>query len=176
MEQIAASPRFRPPPAPDAIGARAPGWIDTPVGRLQVDVAGEVVTSIRWVEAGIGGNAAPGESPVLRAALAQLDAYFVGRLRDFDLPLAPAGSPFEHAVWDLMCSIPWGRTMTYGEMADALGGTARAVGGACGSNPIPVVIPCHRVLGAGDRMTGYSGRGGVETKRRLLMLEGALLI
>ena len=99
------------------------------------------------------------------------------RLRELaNLPLAPAGSNFEHAVWDAMLRIPYGRTRSYGEIARDIGGEARAVGGACGSNPIPIIIPCHRVLAANGRSGGYSGRGGTQTKHFLLALEGATLL
>ena len=163
-------------PAPPA-GARldtARIRVDSPVGRLEVEATEEAIIAVHWVDDSIAIEAA-GRN-LLREAARQLDAYFARRLTAFDLPLAPAGSPFERDIWRLMCDIPYGDTMTYGEMGDAVGGAARAVGAACGSNPIPVIIPCHRVLGAGNRMVGYSGRGRVETKRWLLVHEGKLLI
>ncbi len=112
-------------------------------------------------------------SSLLSEATDQLDSYFTGRLRAFDLPLRPAGTEFQRAVWALMGEIPSGATRTYGGFARALGTAPRPVGGACGRNPIPIVIPCHRVVGAGGRMTGYSGGEGVATKRALLRLEAA---
>lgn len=104
----------------------------------------------------------------------QLEAYFERRLREFDLPLAPAGTPFQRAVWDELLRIPYGATITYGELARRMGRprAMRAVGAANGANPIPIVIPCHRVIGAGGQLTGYGG--GLHLKRRLLVLEGAL--
>ena len=101
----------------------------------------------------------------------QLDEYFAGRRRQFDLPLAPSGSPFQLAVWEELRRIPWGTRVTYGELAARLGKprSARAVGAAVGRNPISIVVPCHRVLGAGGRLTGYAG--GLERKRILLDLE-----
>jgi methylated-DNA-[protein]-cysteine S-methyltransferase len=110
----------------------------------------------------------------LRLAAGQLADYFAGRAKRFELPLAPGGGAFERAVWTAMCRIPHGKTKTYGELAEAAGapGAARAVGTACGRNPIPIVIPCHRVTAAGGRLGGYSGLGGLETKRFLLALEG----
>src|SRR5690606_13127856 len=84
------------------------------------------------------------------------------------------GTDFERRVWRAMIAIPQGRTQTYGEVARMLGSTPRAVGGACGANPIPLVIPCHRIVGAGGALGGYSGGRGAETKRFLLELEGAL--
>jgi methylated-DNA-[protein]-cysteine S-methyltransferase len=89
------------------------------------------------------------------------------------LPLRPAGSDFEQRVWAAMQDIPYGKTRCYGDLANATGSAARAVGRACGRNPIPIVIPCHRVLGKGW-MGGYSGDGGLKTKTALLTLEGAL--
>jgi methylated-DNA-[protein]-cysteine S-methyltransferase len=148
--------------------------VDSPVGRLEVEATAEAIVAVHWIDdAGVIEAAAPG---LLQEAARQLEAYFARRLTTFDLPLAPAGSPFERDIWRLMCDIAYGDTMTYGEMGEAVGGPARAVGSACGSNPIPVIIPCHRVLGAGNRMVGYSGRGRVETKRWLLVHEGKLLL
>ncbi|MBT3550483.1 MAG: methylated-DNA--[protein]-cysteine S-methyltransferase [Rhodospirillaceae bacterium] len=118
----------------------------------------------------------PSETPLLLQARDQLDAYFGRERQDFDLPLAPQGSEFQRAVWDQMCTIPYGAAATYGDIAGALNSAARAVGGACGANPIPVIIPCHRVIGASGRMTGYSGGEGIETKLALLRLEGYRLL
>jgi methylated-DNA-[protein]-cysteine S-methyltransferase len=109
-----------------------------------------------------------------RAVQTQLDEYFRGKRRDFDLPLDPHGSPFEQQVWARLRTIPYGATMSYGAIADELGLTngARAVGRANGANPIPIVIPCHRVIGADGQLTGYGG--GLPLKRALLELEGAI--
>ena len=107
--------------------------------------------------------------PALRE---QLDAYWTGRLRAFDVPLAVQGTPFQQRVWSALRTIPYGTTWSYGRLAAALGqpGAARAVGLANGRNPISVVVPCHRVVGASGSLTGYSG--GLEAKRFLLDLEG----
>ncbi len=102
------------------------------------------------------------------AVIAQLEAYFAGKLEGFDLPLHMGGSPFQNAVWRALCDIPFGETITYGELAlmvDRPGG-AQAVGAANGANPLPIVIPCHRVIGANKTLTGFGG--GIETKRFLL--------
>lgn len=110
--------------------------------------------------------------PVLVAAVAQLEAYFARERREFDLPLAPAGSAFQHRVWDQLRRIGYGDTASYGQIAHRLGLTnaaSRAVGLANGRNPIPIVIPCHRVIGADGSLTGYAG--GVERKQTLLELE-----
>lgn len=111
-------------------------------------------------------------SPVLKDGLAQLEAYFAGELEWFDLPLAPKGTDFQQQVYSAMSAIPRGETRTYGDIANELGVPAQPVGQACGSNPIPVIIPCHRVVGA-DGLGGFSGDGGVEMKVKLLQGEGA---
>ena len=105
----------------------------------------------------------------------QLDEYFTGRRRQFDLPLAPEGTPFQQRVWRALLDIPYGETISYGELASRIGqrNASRAVGLANGSNPLPIVIPCHRVIGAGGKLTGYGG--GLPIKQQLLTLErGAL--
>ncbi len=144
----------------------------SPVGRLTIDEDDERIVAIRWCPGSFGAPAGNG-SPLLAEAARQLAAYFAGRLSRFDLPLAPAGSPFEARVWAAMQAIPYGETRCYGELATAVGSAPRAVGRACGKNPIPIVIPCHRVL-AKAGLGGYSGEGGLATKQRLLALEGAL--
>ena len=117
-------------------------------------------------------------SPVLEEAKKQLNAYFSGQLDAFDLPLAPDGTDFQKAVWDAMCNIPKGKTATYKELATAAGSPKafQSVGTACGMNPVPIIIPCHRVLASGDKPGGYSGQGGLETKRDLLKIEGVELV
>jgi methylated-DNA-[protein]-cysteine S-methyltransferase len=110
----------------------------------------------------------------LRRAADQLAEYFAGQRRDFDLPLAPEGTEFQQRVWHRMTKIPYGKTMTYGDLARAIGSAPRAVGGACGRNPIAIILPCHRVIGGSGALTGYSGAGGINTKQFLLELEGAL--
>ncbi|HEX3882784.1 MAG TPA: methylated-DNA--[protein]-cysteine S-methyltransferase [Stellaceae bacterium] len=140
----------------------------SPVGRLVLDEEDGAIVAIRWSDEDTASN-----SPVLAEAVQQLEAYFAGDRSEFDLPLRPAGSRFEQQVWAAMQQIPYGRTQCYGELAGVIGSAARAVGGACGRNPIPIVIPCHRVL-AKAGLGGYSGSGGLATKQTLLSLEGAL--
>jgi methylated-DNA-[protein]-cysteine S-methyltransferase len=105
------------------------------------------------------------------AVVAQLQAYFAGDLHEFDVPLAPEGSAFQRRVWDELRTIPYGTTISYGELARRVDrpGAARAVGLANGRNPLPIIVPCHRVIGSDGRLTGYGG--GVERKRFLLELE-----
>lgn len=126
----------------------------------------------------IEAGAVPGEGskdPLLKEARRQIDDYFDGKLKDFDLPLNPAGTPRQREIWDAMSDIPYGETRSYGALAKAVNSSARAIGGACGRNPLPIVIPCHRVLGANDAIGGYSFADGADTKRQLLMLEGVRL-
>ncbi len=110
--------------------------------------------------------------PIAQAAVAQLSDYFAGAREIFDLPLAPEGSDFQRKFGAALCAIPFGDTRTYGDLARDLGVPAQAIGQACGANPIPIIIPCHRVLGA-TGLGGFSGAGGVECKVALLRHEGA---
>ena len=110
--------------------------------------------------------------PLLLEAKHQLNAYFDGRLKSFDLPLAPPGTKRRQDIWAEMARVPYGATKTYGDIAKTLSSAARAVGGACANNPLPIFIPCHRILGAGGGVGHYSFADGQETKRRLLILEG----
>lgn len=142
--------------------------IQSPVGQLTIEEEDGAIAAISW-----GNGRAGNGSPLLAEAARQLQAYFDGRLSRFDLPLAPAGSPFEKRVWAAMQQIPYGETRCYGDLATDIGSAPRAVGRACGHNPIPIVIPCHRVL-AKTGLGGYSGSGGLDTKQALLRLEGAL--
>ncbi len=139
--------------------------LHTPVGDMTVSEEDGGVVAVDW-----GWGRDQDETALLRAARDQLDAYFDGALRDFDLPLAPVGSPYRRRVWQALCDIPYGETRTYGQIAAVAGGTARSVGQANGSNPIPIFIPCHRVV-ASTGLGGYSGGEGVFTKRALLALE-----
>lgn len=143
--------------------------INSPVGAITVFAFEDQIVALDW-----GFVDEVESTPVLEEAQKQLTAYFAGRLHSFDLPLAPDGTEFQKAVWDAMCKIPCGKTATYKELA-AMAGSPKAfqsVGTACGLNPIPIMIPCHRVLAAGDKPGGYSGHGGLETKRALLKIEG----
>ncbi|MEQ9640689.1 MAG: methylated-DNA--[protein]-cysteine S-methyltransferase [Alphaproteobacteria bacterium] len=140
----------------------------SPVGDITVSEEDGRIVSVDW-----GWSRDQDETPVLLEARDQLEAYFDGTLERFDLPLDPAGSAFQHAVWREMLAIPLGETRTYGQLEAKVGGTARSVGSACGANPIPIIIPCHRVVAA-NGLGGFSADGGVATKTALLRLEGAL--
>lgn len=149
-------------------------WMESPVGRLLL-VADESGLREAWFEHGrtppvVDAAWRHGGEP-LNEPNRQLRAYFCGELQHFDLSLKPAGTAFQLRVWDLLTGIPFGETISYGELARRAGNPAasRAVGLANGSNPIPIVIPCHRVIGSNGKLTGYGG--GLETKRWLLEFE-----
>jgi methylated-DNA-[protein]-cysteine S-methyltransferase len=139
--------------------------LHTPVGDITVFEEDGAIVSVDW-----GWVTDQSSTPVLLEAEAQLHAYFDGERKAFDLPLAPSGTAYRKKVWQALCDIPYGATRTYGEIAAVAGGSARSVGQANGSNPIPLIIPCHRVV-AGSHLGGYSGGDGAETKRWLLALE-----
>ena len=111
-----------------------------------------------------------GATPLLERARGQIEAYLDGEVTAFTVPLAPAGTAYRKRVWAALCAIPHGAVRTYGEIARVAGGGSRSVGGANAANPIPILIPCHRVVAAGG-IGGYSGHEGLATKRRLLALE-----
>lgn len=141
---------------------------NSPLGPLTVTEEEGVLVSLDW-----GWACQTEQTPLLLEAQAQLDAYFDRKRHIFDLPMTPHGTEFQQRVWAAMTLIPYGQTRSYGDLARQVGSGARAVGTACGLNPLPILIPCHRVLAAGGALGGYSGDDGVETKRRLLRLEGA---
>jgi methylated-DNA-[protein]-cysteine S-methyltransferase len=139
--------------------------LETPIGGLGVDLDGATVVGVRF-------DASDDEGPVTGPAAEQLAGYFDGTVTEFTIPWElRGGSGFERAVWGAIALIPYGETVTYGAIAIALGdpGAARAVGTACNRNPLPVIVPCHREVGAGNKMVGFGG--GLDRKRRLLELE-----
>lgn len=139
---------------------------DSPVGRISVVEKDGAITRLYW------GGAGDDDAALLRQAGEQLSAYFASELEVFDLPLRVEGSDFQRAVCAAMSAIPFGETRTYGEIATDLNVPPQPVGQACGGNPIPIIIPCHRVLSA-TGLGGFSADGGVETKVTLLKHEGA---
>jgi methylated-DNA-[protein]-cysteine S-methyltransferase len=155
-------------------------YVESPVGRLALEADGDTLTGVSWTSGRWtrATERAKDEkaTPVLREARRQLDQYFGRKLQRFDLPLAARGTPFQQSVWKMMRAIPFGETATYGGMARALGSGPRAVGMACGRNPLPIIVPCHRVLASGGREGGFSGGQGLPTKRELLALEGVVLL
>lgn len=146
--------------------------IDTPTGRLCLTEQDGALTHIRW-QAGNTND----DTPLLQEAARQIDAYFAGRLTRFTLPVTVNGSPTQQAICAAIAAVPFGETRPYGDLAKALSLPAQAIGRGCGGNPVPLVIPCHRVLGA-QGLGGFSGGVGIETKITLLKHEkaGNLLI
>jgi methylated-DNA-[protein]-cysteine S-methyltransferase len=139
--------------------------LHAPVGDLTIFAEDEEIVALEW-----GWGSVQEPSPMLLRAKAALDAYFDGAAWPDNLPLRPAGSPYRQKVWAALRQIPPGETRSYAEIAQAAGGSARSVGGANAANPIPILIPCHRVVGSGG-LGGYSGGDGLATKRVLLELE-----
>lgn len=155
---------------------------DSPLGKILI-AADEVGVSGLWLEGQkyardrLPSTCMKNDSPFLTQAVQWLDIYFSGRQPDFMPPLHPVGSPFRRAVWDILLTIPYGKTITYGEIAKQIAKekgmermSAQAIGGAVGHNEISVIIPCHRVVGANGNLTGYAG--GIDKKIALLRLEG----
>ncbi|MFU1477742.1 methylated-DNA--[protein]-cysteine S-methyltransferase [Roseovarius sp. C7] len=140
--------------------------IQTPLGPITLTASDGAITALDWREGACDGT------PELCAAEVQLGEYFAGTRRDFDLPLHVAASEFQQRICARMQAIPFGETVTYGDLARELGAPAQAIGTGCGGNPIAIIIPCHRVLGA-TSLGGFSAKGGVETKVWLLRHEGA---
>jgi methylated-DNA-[protein]-cysteine S-methyltransferase len=162
--------------APAVASSADEATIDSPVGRLRLVATAETLTRIDF----LGGeprsiDRAAKLTPVLASTVRELADYFEGTLREFSVPLAPAGTVFQRDVWNALLAIPFGATTTYGEIARRIGrpSAVRAVGAANGANPIPIIIPCHRVIGGDGSLTGYGG--GLPTKQFLLALEGIAL-
>ncbi len=159
-------------------GTTCYAWIESPVGRLLVAGDAEGLRQVLFAEGRSEVHPRPDwvedEAP-LAESIRQLHAYFAGKLRDFDLPLAPEGTPFQRRVWQELLKIPYGETISYGELARRIGKphASRAVGLANGANPISIVIPCHRVIGSNGHLTGYGG--GLKNKQWLLALERGVL-
>lgn len=143
-------------------------YVQTPLGQLALGASEKgLVSSSYIVQAGPETS-----SPLLEDAAQQVQEWFTGKRKDFDLPLDLAGTQFQLAVWEQLRAIPWGQYLTYGDIARNLGksGASRAVGNACGANPLLLIIPCHRVLARDGRLGGFSG--GLDVKKKLLALEG----
>ena len=141
--------------------------LHSPLGPLTLSEEEGAIVALDW---GWGRDQTP--TPLLCRAVDQLHAYFDGTRRGFDLELAPQGSPYRRRIWAGLCAIPYGQTRSYADLARDVGGSPRSVGGANGANPIPIIIPCHRVVGTAG-LGGYSGGEGLATKSWLLALEAA---
>ena len=152
-------------------------FYDSPLGRITLCSDGTVLTAVvfegqKHAEKHISKDAIPGSCPVLEQTKVWLAQYFTGHVPDFLPPMKSIGTPFQQRVWNQLLEIPYGETVTYGELAKKMGcKSAQAVGGAVGRNPISILVPCHRVVGADGSLTGYAG--GVERKDALLKLEKA---
>jgi methylated-DNA-[protein]-cysteine S-methyltransferase len=151
--------------------------IPSPVGQLKAIASDRGLAAILWENDNprrvrIRADVEAPDHPVLRDTERQLQEYFAGRRRAFDLPLDPVGTRFQNDVWQALVAIPFGETRSYGQLAAQLGNprATRAVGAANGKNPISIVVPCHRVIGSSGKLTGFAG--GLEVKARLLALEG----
>jgi methylated-DNA-[protein]-cysteine S-methyltransferase len=145
--------------------------LHTPLGEVTISEDGGTIVALDW-----GRGRDQEATPLLREACDQLQDYFDGRRMSFDLPLAPEGSNFQKRVWAALCAIPPGETRSYADIARTIGSAPRAVGGANGANPIPLFIPCHRVIAANGSLGGYSGGDGPATKRYLLDHESRALL
>jgi len=142
--------------------------LHSPIGDITVSEEDGALVSVDW-----GWVRDQAETPLLLRARAQLHDYFDGKRQEFDLPLSPAGTNYQLRVWYALAAIPYGQTRTYAEIARVAGGSPRSVGQANGRNPLPVLIPCHRVLATGG-LGGYSGAGGIDTKIWLLEREARI--
>jgi methylated-DNA-[protein]-cysteine S-methyltransferase len=153
--------------APRRSERMATAALETEIGWIEVSADNEAITRLFW--RGVQ-PARLQSSPLVKEAVKQLGAYFDKRLREFDLPLAADGTQFAKDVWDIMLGIPYGQTLTYGDVATRLNAPAQAIGQACGQNPIAVIIPCHRIVGT-NWLGGYSSELGTNAKEWLLDLE-----
>lgn len=151
---------------------------ESPVGKLLLESDGTALTGL-WIGRAPSPDGIREVCPVLAQAAAWLDDYFRGQPREVDFPMAPKGTPFRQMVWEILLAIPFGETRTYGDIAREMAGrlgkekmSAQAVGGAVGSNPISIIVPCHRVVGANGSLTGYAW--GLDKKEWLLRREGWL--
>jgi len=145
--------------------------LHTPLGEVTISEDGGAIVALDW-----GRGRDQEATPLLREACDQLQDYFDGKRMSFNLPLAPEGSAFQKRVWTALCAIPPGETRSYADIARTIGSAPRAVGGANGANPIPLFIPCHRVIAADGSLGGYSGGDGPATKRYLLDHESRALL
>lgn len=148
--------------------------IRTPIGPLRLDASEGALVRLSWIRG--PSDYAPEDfpsDPLIAAASAQLQAYFAGQLTDFSFPLRPRGTPFQRCIWALLRTIPFGTTQSYAALAARADTAPRAAAAACAANPIPIVVPCHRVIAASGALSGYSGGDGVATKQHLLNLEQA---
>jgi len=148
--------------------------MQSPLGPITLEVENDQLVSVTIGTTEVPTRHSQTNHPVIKAAISQLDEYFRGVRTHFDLPLASEGTTFQQAIWSQLQKIPYGSSTSYSRLGESagVGNAPRAVGGAVGANPLPIVIPCHRVLAADNKITGYSGGEGRATKKILLDLEG----
>jgi methylated-DNA-[protein]-cysteine S-methyltransferase len=155
---------------PELFGPQYMASLDSPIGKVWVESDGKLITRVSFNNPGRGRHA---RSPkVLSEAVMQLEAYFAGRRKKFDLPLYLVGSPYRRAVWKRLAAVPFGKVMSYADLAREVGGAARSAGAACAINPLLILVPCHRITGSNGLLTGYAG--GLWRKKWLLEHEGVL--
>lgn len=150
--------------------SRVSHTLPSPLGDITLELDGDALVRLSIHDGpAVSSDSAP-EHPVLAQVVKQLTEYFDGRRQDFEVPVSLEGTAFQLDIWQTLVDIPYGHTLSYGELGAAAGhpGSARAVGGAVGANPIPIIVPCHRVMGANGAITGYSGGSGIPTKQWLL--------
>lgn len=150
-------------------------YYDTPIGKMGITEKDNAISNVFLADKN-STLAELQETSLIKEAHSQLDAYFKGKLHDFSLPLNPDGTAFQKQVWTALCQIPYGKTQSYGETANAIGKpkAARAIGMANHNNPIMIIIPCHRVIGKNGKLVGYGG--GIDIKEKLLALESGSII
>lgn len=150
--------------------------LESPIGNLKLETTGNAILRLSFNGKEFRDSNLANQPEIIRTAVQQLKEYFNGERKEFDLPLALEGTDFQLRVWENLQKISYGATTTYSELSKMMGNVkaVRAIGRANGQNPIPIIIPCHRVVGAGGNLTGYSG--GLEKKKYLLRHEGALLL
>ena len=140
--------------------------IHSPIGDLTISEENDKLLSLDW-----GWSPFQKKTPLLMEAKKLLDYYFDGDNPKFDLPLNPQGTPYQKKVWQEISIIPYGKFLTYSNISEKIDSHPRSIGMACGKNPLPILIPCHRVIGKKEQLTGFSAGGGIETKKFLLQLE-----
>ena len=136
------------------------------VGQITIFETSNKIIALEW-----GQVKTQTRSPVLITAKTEIIEYLNNERKEFSIPLHPTGTKFQKSVWAIIAKIPYGQTRTYGEIANQLNSAPRPIGGACGKNPIPIIIPCHRVIGTNNKLIGFSGGFGVQTKQSLIKLE-----
>lgn len=139
----------------------------TPTGDLRITSNGDAVSHVTWIDPR-DQDISDHPDALCEQAVEEIRSYFANTLKIFTVPISLSGSPLQLAVWGEMLKLPFGSVATYGDLAHAIGSEPQAVGTACGQNPIPVIVPCHRIVGAGGRLVGFSGGQGIATKSYLL--------